>query len=431
MSSTTTLAGGPARASSWAHSGRDESSSPRGSSRSGSPSRRVLLAVVGLHLVAETALTPFLPQLFRTLFGVEDLAATGTFLWVCRVSGCLAFPLWGLAARRWPAERLVLTGLGASTVLYAALVFAPTYVAFTALSAAVVATNAALLLAYPALIATYARTAPRAAATTGEHLPGIRAYVAVFHAAVVVSTLVGAAVIALPNPRWGLVVFVAVGGALLLLCRRSVGAQTLTHPPTRGTTTARGRIAPRHLAAVAAVAVVFEVGTNVVRPFFTEYAATGGLGTIAGAVQFLLASAAALAVLPFAGSAARLLGRWLLPLGLAVAAAGLLVQALGPDLATLTVGRLVFGVGLGLGHVALDLRMFAVTGTSAPAYAAVQTARIGGLFLSPLLATVAATHDLALPLVVGALLYLAGAALAPRLIAHPTPRRHPAHGSHR
>jgi hypothetical protein len=411
--------------------------------------RTVLLLVVGLHLVAETALTPFLPMLLRTLFGVQDLAATGTFLWVCRVAGCLAFPLWGLAARRWPAERLVLTGLCASTMLYAGMVLAPDYATFTGLSAAVVATNAALLLAYPALISSYERGHKQdedgvaAESPSRQRLRGIRAYVAVFHGAVVVSTLVGAAVMALPSPRWGLVVFVLLGATLAVLCRRALRGLGPVRPRGRAATPAEPeappaperpaptspassrptmRIRPRHVVAVAALAVVFEIATNVVRPFFTEYAATGGLGTTAGAAQFLLASLAALAVLPLAEPAHRLLGRWLLPVGFLLAAAGLLWQCLGPDTLTLTAGRIVFGVGLGLGHVALDLRMFGATGSAAPACAAVQTARIGGLFVSPVLATLTATADLVLPLVLGAVLYVLGAALAPCLTT-PHPRR--------
>jgi hypothetical protein len=430
----------PGRAGPGAGSGPPRLRTPRAPH-----ARTVLLLVVGLHLVAETALTPFLPQLFRTLFGVHDLTATGTFLWVCRVAGCLAFPLWGLAARRWPAERLVLTGLCASTVIYAAMVLAPDYATFTALSAAVVATNAALLLAYPALISSYERGhhddgAGGAESPGRQRLRGIRAYVAVFHGAVVVSTVVGAAVMALPSPRWGLLVFVLLGATLAVLCRRALRGVGHVRSPGRAATPAEPeappapvapdaptaptqtrpavRIRPRHVVAVAALAVVFEIATNVVRPFFTEYAATGGLGTTAGAAQFLLASLAALAVLPLAESAHRLLGRWLLPAGFLLAAAGLLWQCLGPDLLTLTAGRIVFGVGLGLGHVALDLRMFGATGTAAPAYAAVQTARIGGLFVSPVLATLAATADLVLPLVLGAVLYVLGAVLAPCLTPH-------------
>jgi MFS family permease len=421
---------------------RPDRAGPGGGARK-PQTRTVLLLVVGLHLVAETALTPFLPVLFRTLFGVQDLAATGTFLWVCRVAGCLAFPLWGLAARRWPAERLVLTGLCASTLLYAGMVLAPDYATFTALAAAVVATNAALLLAYPALISSYERgnsDEDGGESPSRQRLRGIRAYVAVFHGAVVVSTLVGAAVMALPSPRWGLLVFVLLGATLAVLCRRALRGLGPVRPRGRAATPAEPeappapeapastppaqsrptvRIRPRHVVAVAALAVVFEVATNVVRPFFTEYTATGGLGTTAGAAQFLLASLAALAALPLVEPAHRLLGRGLLPVGFLLAAAGLLWQCLGPDPLTLTAGRIVFGVGLGLGHVALDLRMFGATGTAAPAYAAVQTARIGGLFVSPVLATLAATADLVLPLVLGAVLYVLGASLAPFLTPHP------------
>jgi hypothetical protein len=403
--------------------------------------RTVLLLVVGLHLVAETALTPFLPALFRTLFGVQDLAATGTFLWVCRVAGCLAFPLWGLAARRWPAERLVLTGVSASTVLYAGMVLAPDYATFTGLSAAVAATNAALLLAYPALVSSYERghrAENEAESPSRRRLRGIHAYVAVFHGAVVVSTLVGAAVMVLPSPRWGLMVFVLLGAALAVLCRRALRGLGAAHSAGRATALAEPeappapqapapacpagsprRTRPRHVVAVAALAVVFEMATNVVRPFFTEYAATGGLGTTAGAAQFLLASLAALAVLPLAEPAHRLLGRRLLPVGFLLAATGLVWQCLGPDSLTLTAGRMVFGIGLGLGQIALDLRMFGATGTAAPAYAVVQTARIGGLFVSPVLATLAATVDLVLPLFLGAVLYVLGAALGFVLTNHP------------
>mgnify|MGYP001314738547 CR=1 FL=1 len=42
--------------------------------------KAVLISVIGLHLVAETALTPFLPQLFERLYGIEDPGATGLYL---------------------------------------------------------------------------------------------------------------------------------------------------------------------------------------------------------------------------------------------------------------------------------------------------------------------------------------------------------------
>ncbi|MFE2493996.1 hypothetical protein [Streptomyces scopuliridis] len=125
------------------------------SSAAGRPPRAkaVLIAVVGLHLVAETALTPFLPKLFDRLYAIDDPGATGLYLWVCRIVGLAALPLWGLAARRWPLHSLVLAGLCGSAVLDLLLGMAPSYTAYTVISTAVVATNSALLLAYPAFIA--------------------------------------------------------------------------------------------------------------------------------------------------------------------------------------------------------------------------------------------------------------------------------------
>ena len=64
--------------------------------------RVVLALVVALQLVAETALTPYWPLLLRTLFGVEELAATGTreFLFIAaplRLRGGTGSPINPLA----------------------------------------------------------------------------------------------------------------------------------------------------------------------------------------------------------------------------------------------------------------------------------------------------------------------------------------------
>ncbi|QIS14072.1 hypothetical protein [Nocardia arthritidis] len=374
--------------------------------------RRVLIGVVGLHLIGETALTPFYPELFRALFATDDLAATGTYLWVCRVIGFAALPLWGLAARRWPLHRLVFAGLCASAIFDAALGLAPNLATFTAVSAAVVATNSALLLAYPALISTY---------DGGDRIRGVRAYVAVFHAAMVASTLVGAAVLALPDPRWGISAFALLDGALALLCYRlltrtgAVRTDAEQAPVRRSATLGA-------VVTVAALAVVFEIAGSMIRPFFVDYAVTLGATTAIAALLFLLPHAAALAAMPWTRRAHRVLGGRLLPATFVTAAVGLAVQALATEPITLTVGRLIFGVGLGLGQVALDLRMFSATGTAGPVYTVVETARVGALFVAPIAAATAASHRLGLPIAVACVLYLAAALVVPCLGGRPPGR---------
>jgi MFS family permease len=170
---------------------------------------------------------------------------------------------------------------------------------------------------------------------------------------------------------------------------------------------------------VVAVAVLFELAAAAVRPFYVELARAEGASLAGGAVLFMLASAAALAVLPLARPLRRRLGPALLPTALAAGAAGLLLQALAPDLATMTGARILFGAGLGLGQVALDLRMFAVVGTAGPGFAAVETARAGALLAAPVLAAATASASLALPLVAGAALLAVAAAVSPLLCPSP------------
>ncbi|MCK1798169.1 hypothetical protein MTQ01_19490 [Streptomyces sp. XM4193] len=439
----------------------------------GRRARLVLISVIGLYLVSETALAPFLPQLFERLYDIDDPSATGVYLWVCRVVGLAALPLWGLAARRWPLHRLVLTGLCGAAVLDLSLGLAPSHAAFTALSAASVATNAALLLAYPAFIAEHARHHSRQrsaglpkAADDGDEarLAGICAVVVVFHLSIVASTMVGAGVLALPDPRIGISAFALLDVVLAVLIHRSLGRlparpeATTAAPAAAPATTAAapgapvtpadssvappadppaGALRPGRrgwlllLAQVALIGVAFDFAAALVRPFFTAYALDLESGATGAAVLFFLPSVAALAVLPLAARCRRLLGERLLPAGLLLTAAGLWWQYAADSVPGLVCGRLLFGLGLGLAQVAVELRMFRATGTAGPAFTVVQTVRSAGLIAAPLIAATAVARDLALPLALAALtLVVAGllAALRPGAarrsdIPRPDPRR--------
>lgn len=369
--------------------------------------RAVLVAVIGLLLVTELALSPFYPQLLGRLYGVEDPATVGLLLWLCRATALIALPLLGVLSRRVGLHRLVAAGLAACVVLDGALALAPSAAAFIALSAAAAAAGTALLLAYPALVA-----------LDDGGSPGVVAFVALLHGATLLATLLGAVITGLPDPRLGLGAIAALDLVLLVLVLRALPDAAA---PAR--VAPHGRIAlPRKgaaLAAVAVVAVAFELAANVVRPFFTAYAQQSGLTLAAAALLFLLPSLAALGVLPLAAAARRALGAALLPLALVTAALGAGLQAAVFDTATLIAGRLLLGVGLGLAHVELDLAMFAAAGTGGPGYAAVETLRSAALMLAPILAAVTASASLASPLAAGALLFALAAALTPVLTARP------------
>lgn len=397
----------------------------------GRPARHakvVLISVIGLHLVAETALTPFLPQLFERLYGITDPGATGGYLWICRIVGLAALPLWGLAARRWPLHRLVLAGLCGSAVFDLLLGLAPSHAAYTALSGAVVATNSALLLAYPAFVAEHdgdgqahgQRDGQRDGERDGERarLAGICSIVVVFHLSTVVATAVGAGVLALPEPRLGISAFAVLDVALAVLTFRVLGRRAAPRPAPAAVLAPRRGVRFAVLAQAALIGVAFDFSVNVARPFFTEFAdgLGGGLGggPAGSAVLFFLPSVAALAVLPVVRRCHGLLGDRLLPAALAAGAAGLAWQALSSSVAGLAGGRLLFGVGLGLAQVAVELWAFRATGTAGPAFTAVETVRSAGLLAAPLVAATAVSHDLALPIAVAAAVQVFALALSAR-----------------
>lgn len=373
--------------------------------------RAVLATVVALLLVTEMALSPFYPQLFRRLYGTEDPAATGLFLWICRGSALLALPVLALLARRLPLSRLVAGGLAACTVFDAALSLAPSFAAFTAISAAGAAAGSALLLAYPALV-----SLDEAHDGQGR---GVPLFVGLFYGSTIAATAVGAGVLSLDDPRWGIASFALVDLVVLgLLVSALPRSSPQPGAPRAPWTLSLGR----GLAAVIALAVCFELAANVIRPFFTTYVQQSGWSLDGAAMLFALPAAAALVGVTLARAAQTRLGPALLPGALALAALGLALQAASTEWAPLVLGRMFLGLGLGLAHVALDDAMFAAAGTAGPGYATVETARGAAILAAPALAAVSATEALELPLLLGAVLFAAAAALAPALVPRPLPK---------
>lgn len=375
-------------------------------------SRHALLAAAGAHMVTETALAPFYPALFRSAFGVHDLSATGYFVGFSRLAAIIALPLWGAATRRWRVEHLVLCGQSVAVVLAACLALAPSWAVFTAIGVALVATKTVVLLAYPVT----ARSHPAGL------LPGVREYIVVLQLAMIAASGLGALIVSAPDPRQALPLLAVAEAGLLVVCAlvlrtgKAGGGEMPAPPP------AAAPVALRALVPLAVLVLGFHFAANVVRPYFTEYAVDAGFSELAGALLFVVAHLAAVAVILFGW-------RRPTPPGLAVpfalAAAGLAVQAVTTDPYLLVLGRVLFGVGLGIGQVSLDFRLLTATRGSGAVYALVAAAQHTGLLLAPLVATAGATLDLIVPLATGAGLFaLLATASVPALSSttHDRPR---------
>jgi MFS family permease len=370
----------------------------------------VLAGVVALQLVAETALTPYWPLLFRRLFGIEELAATGSFLALCRVAGLVALPLWGLGALRWPVRTLLVGGLTLSAVLDLALAVAPTWWAFAAFSAGAVASGSVLVLAYPALVAVTERP------DTADRRTGVLTFWAVFHAAAVLATLIGAGIVALAEPRWGLAAFAFVDlllatAVLTLVPAEPVRRRAVEEAPVERSGRRR-RLRPWLVLVVAVVAV--DAALAVPRPYFVELLLRQGVDAGTAGWLFLAPAVASLAVLPTIPWLLARLGRATTPVGAMLGGVGLAVQALAAaadEPLGVLAGRLIFGAGTGLLLVVLDLAVFDRIGTGGPAFSAIETGRSAALLAAPILATAVAGAWLGAPLVAGAVLLIAAGVL--------------------
>lgn len=405
----------------------------------------VLACVVALQLIAETALTPYWPLLFRRLFGIEELAATGSYLAICRVAGLAALPLWGLAALRWPVRSLLVVGLSLSAVFDLALALAPTWWSFAAFSSGVVASGSVLVLAYPALIAVTERP------ETTDRRTGVLTFWAVFHAAAVLATLIGTGIVALEHPRLGLGAFALVDLVLAAAVWALVPAEAPRRVrraraalPGAGTAAPRQvgvdrwrRLRPWLVLVVGVVAV--DAALAVTRPYFVELLVRQGVDAGTAGWLFLAPAVASLAVLPATPWLLDHLGRLAAPAGAAVGAAGLLAQALAAatdSSAGMLAGRLLFGAGTGLLLVLLDLAVFDRIGSGGAAFSAIETGRSAALFAAPIVATAVAGAWLGAPLLAGAVLLAAAGVLlafarvsesAPSVLSVPSPLQETEH----
>lgn len=315
--------------------------------------RPALFCCIFLFVVTETLLSPFYPQFFLTVFGIHDLDYTGWYIFLCRLTVLICAPLWGLAARHADVKHLLMLGQAGSAGLTLLLANASTASEFLGLSILLVAVKSSYLLLYPLLVQVAGQ----------DQSPTLAArYQGVFHAAVIVSTLLGIWMMLMPSP---IRLFYVVALADLFQC--ALCAYALRGVPTRapGRQDAPARALRSQVGMIAVfglVLVTFHLANNVVRPYFTAYLMATPMPalslTMSGLV-FLIPSLMALIAMPFIRPLCtpdRLPGVYLG--GLALLAAGLSMQVWADHVVLLVLGRILYGLCLAVTHAALDVRLF-------------------------------------------------------------------------
>ncbi|MBW7474901.1 MFS transporter [Paenibacillus oenotherae] len=382
-----------------------------GAVRLAARARFVLLGCVFLGLFSEVLLSPYYPQFFAKVFGVEGIAFTGIYLFICRLTAVICSPLWGMLTKRFEAKRLLFVGQLGTAACTALMAAAETAGQFIAVTVILILFKSSYILIYPMIIELTGQD-KRAGAAGIFH--------AVYHAAVILSTLAGAHMLKMDNPltlfyyaaaldtiQLGVCVWalkhlgrsnsskaqnqrdgsglgqdqerdqgqdsgqgqaqaeaaagVQVGGAELAGTGKQAAASASSRTGSRLAAVLKNSMESWNgtVLLIGALFFTMMIACNMIRPYFTPYMeGEYGLDTVRGGWLFLVPNAMAVLALP-------LIRRWCVAehltkvygLGMALMAVGLLLQA-ADSLPLLIAGRAAFGLCMALTMAALDIMLF-------------------------------------------------------------------------
>ncbi|NUN67246.1 MFS transporter (plasmid) [Pseudanabaena biceps] len=313
-----------------------------------------LFFCVFLSLFSEVLLSPFYPLFFSKVFGVKDLAYTGYYIFICRLTVVLFTPIWGILAKRFEARQLLSIGQLGTAIMTAMMALTQNVYQFTFITVLLLIFKSSYFLLYPLIIQ-----------LGGEHqrstLTGI--YQAVFHGAIVLSTVIGALVLNLDDPLL-LFYIVALGDILqFILCFMVLQNMPKFHQhdniskPVDSTKNAWG-----FMLTIGLVVLTFQLANNLVRPYLIAYVTQVtpfGVDLMSSSFLFLIPSVMAIAAMPFIryfAISSRL--SLLYTTGLLLLIGSLYLQGLTQSLSMFILGRVIYGFFLAVTQAVLELKLF-------------------------------------------------------------------------
>lgn len=379
-----------------------------------------LFLCVFLAIFSEVLLSPFYPQFFSKVFGVEDLAYTGFYIFVCRLTVVICAPAWGFLARFCEVKYLLYAGQAGAAVMTALMATSSNANQFLAYTICLLLFKSSYLLVYPLIIQLAGKERQSAIAGT---------YQSVFHGAIVAGTIAGAWMVNLEAP---LRLFYGVAAADLFqfcLCLFILRKVSTRQPEKSEAATPAVGNQWGFILAIGLVILTFQLANNLVRPFFTAYVTqpdSFNVDLVASSYLFMIPSVMAIAALPYIRKfckSERLSSIYLI--GIAVLAVTLFLQGWTNSLGIVVLARIVYGFCLAVTQATLELRLFGNSSSDRLHFnysLAMSFANLGHLS-APLLASwVVSTYSLAAPLWVAAAICLANLAFAKWTIFSGFPR---------
>ncbi len=360
-----------------------------------------LFLCVFLAIFNEVLLSPFYPQFFRKVFGVEDLAYTGYYIFVCRLTVVLCAPFWGILARRFEVKHLLYIGQAGTAVMTALMGTSTSTNQFLLYTILLLLCKSSYLLVYPLIIQLAGEDKRATVAGT---------YQAVFHGAIIAATITGAWMVNLDAPLFLFYPIAAADVLQLGICLymlRGVSTQPLDVAAERQPSV----VGNQTIVAIGIVILIFQLANNLVRPFFTAYVTASaplGISLLESSFLFMIPSIMAIAALPYIRKSChtqRLSPIYLV--GLCLLAGSLYLQGWTQHLSVLVLvlARVVYGFCLAVTQAALELQLFGSSTTKSLHFnysLATSFANVGHLG-APLMASwLVSTYSLAAPFLAAA-----------------------------
>lgn len=359
-----------------------------------------LFLCVFLAVFTEVLLSPFYPQFFSKVFGIEDFSYTGYYLFICRLTVVLCAPLWGFLCRWFEVKNILYIGQIGTAIATALMATSSTVTQFIAYTMLLLLFKSSYLLVYPLIVQIAGKE--RQATIAGT-------YQAVFHGAIITSTIAGAWMVNLDNP---LVLFYGI--AAVDVVQFGLCLFALKHISTRREVNADKSVAPEanpwgFIFTIGLVVLTFQLANNLVRPFFTAYVTESNqfdASLLASSYLFMIPNAMAIAALPYIRKfcqTERLSFMYLLGIGLLVLT--LFGQGWTNSLGILILARVVYGFWLAVSQASLELKLFSRSSGDRLHfnYSLIMSFANLGHLSAPLLASwLANTYSLAAPLLFAA-----------------------------
>lgn len=338
-----------------------------------------LLSCVFLFVCTEVLLSPFYPQFFKKVYGINDPDLTGFYIMMCRLVVVVFTPIWGLIAhKRNNSSTLLIIGQWGTGISCFLMAISQSFEMFVAASVLLLIFKSSYFLLYTILISENRNSTTGAAAS----------YHAVLQGAIVTATILSGWIIEMNNP---LLIFWIVG---IIECLMAVFSLFFLKKIRKNVVVESDLEQTNHRSLITQflffgiIVLTLHLAVNMIRPFFTTYTENVySTNTMISSSLYLIPSLMAIIILPLTKKYSERLG-WYGYVGAAsMIIVGLFLQGIETSIAGLILFRCMFGIGAAWCLAKIDVFIFKWSVNMHGDYSKISAIQNVGLLLAPVAAS--------------------------------------------